>query len=239
MQVVITLVRLTAIWAGGDSDGTVRVILLPVRPNELLPGHDQPVLHVAAGEEELLRLRRSPGYGPGLAVDIRVSVLICAPEMVTVRSSPRCVYPPLHEIISSRVPRRSLGNVANSLPAGTSWWEKPGGLKVMLVVTGYLHRCRLNLRNSCENCSYFCLPRNRFVFLRQRKIPSNQEYSRTEWHRTSSTSVSLGWMIMRFILPQNCMERQTMSSTGITSEPEEYSASVYLRELQSFSLNKF
>ena len=108
----------------------------------------------------------------------------------------------------------------------------------MLVVTGYLHRCRLNLRNSCENCSYFCLPRNRFVFLRQRKIPSNQEYSRTEWHRTSITSVSLGWMIMRFILPQNCMERQTMSSTGITSEPEEYSASVYLRELQSFSLDK-
>ena len=56
--------------------------MLPsVRPDELLPADDHPVLHVAAGEHELLRLLQGPEDGPGLAVVQRVSVLLRPPEM--------------------------------------------------------------------------------------------------------------------------------------------------------------
>ena len=60
--------------------------MIVLNPNELLPGDDQPVLHVAAGQEDLLGLLRSPEYGPGLTVIPRVSVLRCPPAMATVRS---------------------------------------------------------------------------------------------------------------------------------------------------------
>ena len=84
---VITWVRLIAMWAGFDIDGTAIVFLGSVNTNQFIPGDDQPVLHVAAGQEQLLRLLRSPEYGPGLTVIPRVSILLCAPEMVTVSSS--------------------------------------------------------------------------------------------------------------------------------------------------------
>ena len=82
---VITWVRLITMWAGLDSDGTAIVFLGSVNTNQFIPGHDQPVLHVATGKQKVLHLLHSPDHRPGLAIVLRVSVLLCAPAMATVR----------------------------------------------------------------------------------------------------------------------------------------------------------
>ena len=86
---MLTLGRLILRLRAGQYRKRNNIIVL--NPNQLLPGDDQPVLYVAAGKEELLRLPCSPEYRPGLAIVLRVSVLLCAPAMATVRLGLRCV----------------------------------------------------------------------------------------------------------------------------------------------------
>ena len=63
----------------------------------------------------------------------------------------------------------------------------------------YFHRSRLNPQSSCGNCWYFGRPESRSVSLGRSKSPSSQEYSRTEWRRTSGTPVRLRRKMSSFI----------------------------------------
>ena len=171
---MITLVGLITVWAGRDSDGTVLVSLISIRPNEFLPGDDQGWLSSSESPYFSVPLRwRLSGSVSGASTHMRLSLAGCQ-ELPW--GTWRILLQPPHQ----------------------GWREGPPEQRKERFVENEcqcccnLHQYRMTFRNFCDNCSDLDRPVNRSWFLHWSENLCSKEEARSAGHRTSCTPVRLG-----------------------------------------------